>query len=49
MFKASYDKANRSSLGSYRGPGLGYDLEAPDFWAGGYRVLEEMVEELESL
>jgi 2-dehydro-3-deoxyphosphooctonate aldolase (KDO 8-P synthase) len=27
VFKASYDKANRSSLGSYRGPGLQRGLE----------------------
>jgi 2-dehydro-3-deoxyphosphooctonate aldolase (KDO 8-P synthase) len=27
IFKASYDKANRSSLHSYRGPGLGVGLE----------------------
>ena len=27
VFKASYDKANRSSLGSYRGPGLEKGLE----------------------
>jgi 2-dehydro-3-deoxyphosphooctonate aldolase (KDO 8-P synthase) len=27
IFKASYDKANRSSLGSYRGPGIGRGLE----------------------
>ena len=27
IFKASYDKANRTSLGSYRGPGLGRGLE----------------------
>ena len=27
VFKASYDKANRSSLGSYRGPGLTRGLE----------------------
>jgi 2-dehydro-3-deoxyphosphooctonate aldolase (KDO 8-P synthase) len=27
IFKASYDKANRSSLGSYRGPGLEKGLE----------------------
>jgi 2-dehydro-3-deoxyphosphooctonate aldolase (KDO 8-P synthase) len=27
IFKASYDKANRSSLGSYRGPGLDRGLE----------------------
>jgi 2-dehydro-3-deoxyphosphooctonate aldolase (KDO 8-P synthase) len=27
VFKASYDKANRSSLGSYRGPGLDRGLE----------------------
>ena len=27
VFKASYDKANRSSLGSYRGPGLEQGLE----------------------
>jgi 2-dehydro-3-deoxyphosphooctonate aldolase (KDO 8-P synthase) len=27
IFKASYDKANRSSLGSYRGPGLDEGLE----------------------
>ena len=27
IFKASYDKANRSSLGSYRGPGLELGLE----------------------
>jgi 2-dehydro-3-deoxyphosphooctonate aldolase (KDO 8-P synthase) len=27
VFKASYDKANRSSLGSYRGPGLERGLE----------------------
>ena len=27
MFKASYDKANRSSLGSYRGPGIDRGLE----------------------
>jgi len=27
IFKASYDKANRSSLGSYRGPGLKKGLE----------------------
>ena len=27
IFKASYDKANRSSLGSYRGPGLTRGLE----------------------
>jgi 2-dehydro-3-deoxyphosphooctonate aldolase (KDO 8-P synthase) len=25
VFKASYDKANRSSLGSYRGPGIDRD------------------------
>jgi 2-dehydro-3-deoxyphosphooctonate aldolase (KDO 8-P synthase) len=28
VFKASYDKANRSSGGSYRGPGMGAGLEA---------------------
>ena len=28
---------------------LGYDLEDPAFWAGGYKVLEEMLTELESL
>ncbi|MFQ5807817.1 MAG: 3-deoxy-8-phosphooctulonate synthase, partial [Phycisphaerae bacterium] len=27
VFKASYDKANRSSLGSFRGPGLEEGLE----------------------
>jgi 2-dehydro-3-deoxyphosphooctonate aldolase (KDO 8-P synthase) len=27
IFKASYDKANRSSLGSYRGPGIDQGLE----------------------
>src|SRR5215510_10384960 len=27
IFKASYDKANRSSLGSYRGPGMERGLE----------------------
>jgi 2-dehydro-3-deoxyphosphooctonate aldolase (KDO 8-P synthase) len=27
VFKASYDKANRSSLGSYRGPGMARGLE----------------------
>ena len=27
IFKASYDKANRSSLGSFRGPGLADGLE----------------------
>jgi len=27
VFKASYDKANRSSLGSYRGPGIEHGLE----------------------
>jgi len=27
IFKASYDKANRSSLGSYRGPGIDHGLE----------------------
>jgi 2-dehydro-3-deoxyphosphooctonate aldolase (KDO 8-P synthase) len=27
IFKASYDKANRSSLGSYRGPGVDRGLE----------------------
>jgi 2-dehydro-3-deoxyphosphooctonate aldolase (KDO 8-P synthase) len=27
VFKASYDKANRSSLGSYRGPGIDQGLE----------------------
>ena len=27
IFKASYDKANRTSLGSYRGPGLARGLE----------------------
>jgi len=27
VFKASYDKANRSSLGSYRGPGIDRGLE----------------------
>src|SRR5262245_34308693 len=27
IFKASYDKANRSSLGSYRGPGIDRGLE----------------------
>src|SRR6186997_1448620 len=27
IFKASYDKANRSSLGSYRGPGIEKGLE----------------------
>ena len=27
IFKSSYDKANRSSLGSFRGPGLGKGLE----------------------
>lgn len=27
LFKASYDKANRSSIGSYRGPGLSRGLE----------------------
>lgn len=26
--------------------GLGYDLEDPGFWAGGYEILEEMIEEL---
>ncbi|HEU4620024.1 MAG TPA: 3-deoxy-8-phosphooctulonate synthase, partial [Gammaproteobacteria bacterium] len=28
VFKASFDKANRSSLGSFRGLGLGQGLEA---------------------
>ena len=28
VFKASYDKANRSSHSSYRGPGVGEGLEA---------------------
>src|SRR5262249_4707112 len=32
VFKASYDKANRSSLNSYRGPGL----------AGGLQILERV-------
>ena len=27
IFKSSYDKANRSSVDSYRGPGLGKGLE----------------------
>jgi len=27
IFKASYDKANRTSLGSYRGPGLAHGIE----------------------
>jgi 2-dehydro-3-deoxyphosphooctonate aldolase (KDO 8-P synthase) len=27
IFKASYDKANRSSIGSYRGPGMGRGLD----------------------
>ena len=27
VFKASYDKANRSSLGSYRGPGIERGLD----------------------
>ena len=27
IFKASYDKANRTSLGSYRGPGVARGLE----------------------
>lgn len=26
---------------------MGYDLEDPEFWDGGYRVLEEMIERLE--
>ncbi len=34
VFKASFDKANRSSLGSYRGPGL----EAGSQNAGGGQV-----------
>ena len=33
VFKASYDKANRSSVTSYRGPGLGAGLE----WLGAVR------------
>ncbi len=39
--------------GGSRSPGdlvadLGYDLEDPGFWTGGYRVLEEMIEALET-
>jgi oligoendopeptidase F len=39
--------------GGSRSPGelaaeLGYNLEDPDFWAGGYKVLEELLDELES-
>ena len=30
IFKASYDKANRSSIDSYRGPGLDKGLEMLD-------------------
>ena len=36
IFKSSYDKANRTSLGSYRGPGLNKGLE----------ILKEVKEEL---
>jgi oligoendopeptidase F len=40
------------AAGGSRSPGelvgaLGHDLENPDFWAGGYRMLEEMIEEVE--
>ena len=31
IFKASYDKANRTSRGSYRGPGLEKGLDLLDF------------------
>lgn len=36
IFKASYDKANRTSIGSYRGPGLGEGL----------RILKKVKEDL---
>ncbi|GAB4279185.1 MAG: M3 family oligoendopeptidase [Deferrisomatales bacterium] len=40
--------------GGSRSPGelvgrMGYDLEDPEFWAGGYRTLEHMIDELEGL
>jgi 2-dehydro-3-deoxyphosphooctonate aldolase (KDO 8-P synthase) len=38
VFKASYDKANRSSLGSYRGPGLERGLEILAAVRDRYRV-----------
>ncbi|MEA1927422.1 MAG: 3-deoxy-8-phosphooctulonate synthase [Candidatus Auribacterota bacterium] len=37
IFKASYDKANRTSISSYRGPGLG----------AGLRILEDIKNELD--
>ena len=45
IFKASYDKANRSSLSSYRGPGLGEGLRIlAGVKAAGYPVLTDVHE-----
>ncbi|MBI1896987.1 MAG: 3-deoxy-8-phosphooctulonate synthase [Acidobacteria bacterium] len=45
VFKASFDKANRSSLGSYRGPGLNEGLRIlAGLRAAGYTVLTDIHE-----
>jgi 2-dehydro-3-deoxyphosphooctonate aldolase (KDO 8-P synthase) len=38
IFKASYDKANRTSTGSYRGPGLDKGLDLLDFIRNRFQV-----------
>jgi len=38
VFKASYDKANRTSIGSYRGPGLEKGLDLLDFIRNRFQV-----------
>jgi 2-dehydro-3-deoxyphosphooctonate aldolase (KDO 8-P synthase) len=38
IFKASYDKANRTSAGSYRGPGLAAGLDLLDFIRNRFQV-----------
>src|SRR5690625_2688028 len=38
VFKASFDKANRSSIHSYRGPGIEKGLELLDYIKSTYKV-----------
>ena len=38
IFKASFDKANRSSRSSFRGPGLAAGLKAPERVKHGKRI-----------
>src|SRR5215207_5171421 len=45
VFKASFDKANRSSIASYRGPGVGAGLRIlRDLQREGYAVLTDIHE-----